>query len=149
MPISLQNLSIGNAKNILASLVFGTKDVLGVDIGNYAIKVVQIQIDRGGPRLKAWGRLQMDMKQDAAPEERKQQCVNQLRAFLIQNGIQGAHAATSISGNSVIVRYVKFPRLTKDELRATLPTEAEPFIPFDIKDVQLGFHILGEVVEEG
>lgn len=149
MALSLQNLSIGNAKDILASLLIGSKEVLGVDIGSYAIKVVQIEMDRGGPRLKAWGRLQMEIKQDASPEERKQQCVNQLRAFLIQNGIQGAHAATSISGNSVIVRYVKFPRLTKDELRATLPTEAEPFIPFDIKDVQLGFHILGEVVEEG
>jgi type IV pilus assembly protein PilM len=31
----------------------------------------------------------------------------------------------------------------------TLPIEAEPFIPFDIKEVNLGAHILGEVVEEG
>jgi type IV pilus assembly protein PilM len=47
------------------------------------------------------------------------------------------------------VRYVKFPRLTKSELTATLATEAEPFIPFDINEVQLGFHILNEIVEEG
>src|SRR5262249_24587687 len=103
----------------------------------------------GAPRLKAWGRLQLDFKQETSMDERKQASINALRAFLIQKGIQAQHAATSISGNSVIVRYVKFPRLTKDELRATLPTEAEPFIPFDIKDVTLGFHILGEIVEEG
>jgi type IV pilus assembly protein PilM len=30
-----------------------------------------------------------------------------------------------------------------------LATEAEPFIPFDINEVQLGFHILNEIVEEG
>src|SRR6202030_1211288 len=58
-------------------------------------------------------------------------------------------AATALSGNSVIVRYVKFPRLTKSELQATLAPEAEPFIPFDINEVQLGFHILSEIVEDG
>ncbi|UPT76173.1 MAG: type IV pilus assembly protein PilM [Elusimicrobiota bacterium] len=57
--------------------------------------------------------------------------------------------ATALSGNSVIVRYVKFPRLTKNELMSTLATEAEPFIPFDINEVQLGFHILAEIVEDG
>jgi type IV pilus assembly protein PilM len=133
----------------MASLFLGPKDILGVDIGSYAIKVAHIELGGGSARLRAWGRLQLDVRPESSPEEKKQQCINQLRGFLIQNGIQVPHAATSISGNSVIVRYVKFPRLTKEELRATLPTEAEPFIPFDIKDVQLGFHILGEVVEEG
>lgn len=127
----------------------GPKDVVGVDIGSDSIKVVAFEIAGAKKRLKAWGHLPLDPKPDASPEEKKQQAINLLRAFLIQKGVQIKHAATSISGNAVIVRYVKFPRLTKDELWATLPTEAEPFIPFDIKDVQLGFHILGEIVEEG
>jgi len=149
MPISFGKLSVTDAKSLVASLFTGPKEILGIDIGSYAIKVVHIQASGGVPRLKAWGRLQLDFKQEMAAEEKKQQSINLLRAFLIQKGIQVQHAATSISGNAVIVRYVKFPRLTKDELWATLPTEAEPFIPFDIKDVQLGFHILGEIVEEG
>ena len=100
-------------------------------------------------QLKAWGHLPIEAKPDASPDERKQQTINQLRAFLIQRAMPVNHAATAISGNSVIVRYVKFPLLTKSELRTTLATEAEPFIPFDIKDVQLSFHILAEVIEEG
>ncbi|MBI4423321.1 MAG: type IV pilus assembly protein PilM [Elusimicrobia bacterium] len=127
----------------------GTRDVLGVDIGSHSIKVALIKPEGGQLHLKAWGLLPLDLNPEASPEQKKQQAVNLLRAFLIQKGIQVKEAATSISGNSVIVRYVKFPKLNKDELWATLATEAEPFIPFDIKDVQLGFHILGDLVEEG
>lgn len=140
---------VGKAKSALTSIFLGSREVLGVDMGSYAVKAVLLQGEGAGLQLKAWGYLPLDPKPDASAEEKKQQTVNLLRAFLIQKGIQTKHAAAAISGNAVIVRYVKFPRLTKEELWATLPTEAEPFIPFDIKDVQLGFHILGEMIEEG
>ncbi|MDE2292705.1 MAG: pilus assembly protein PilM, partial [Elusimicrobia bacterium] len=132
-----------------ASFLFGPSELIGVDIGNYAVKIAHLVRDGKGLTLKAWGYAPIDAKTDASPEERRQQTVNRLRALLIEKGVQLKHAATAISGNAVIVRYVKFPQLTKDELRATLATEAEPFIPFDINDVHLGFHILGELVEEG
>ena len=136
-------------KKNLSNLLIGPKDVLGLDIGSYAVKAVHLKEDAGELRLKAWGYLPLDVKPEATPEEKKVQTVNALRAFLIEKGIGTKDAATSLSGNSVIVRYVKFPRLTKAELSSTLATEAEPFIPFDINDVQLGFHILAEIVEEG
>ena len=75
--------------------------------------------------------------------------ISALRAFFLEKGVKVKNVSTSLSGNAVIVRYVKFPRLTKLELLSTLATEAEPFIPFDINEVQLGFHILSEIVEDG
>ena len=145
----LKGIGLQKIKDRLGSIFSGPKDVLGVDIGSYAVKVLWLKDEGGGTRLKAWGHLPIEAKPDASPDERKQQTINQLKAFLIQKSLPIKRAATAISGNSVIVRYVKFPALTKSELRATLATEAEPFIPFDIKDVQLSFHILGEAVEEG
>ena len=133
----------------LTELFLGPQDVLGIDIGSYSVKVVQIKAEANVPVLKTWGYLPLNPKPEATPEERKTQTVNALRAFLIEKGLKIKETATSLSGNSVIVRYVKFPRLTRAELSATLATEAEPFIPFDINEVQLGFHILNEVVEEG
>jgi len=135
-------------KGLTAAFV-GPRYVLGVDIGNYAVKVILILEEGGALALKAWGHLPVSAKPEASPEEKRVQTVNALRAFLIEKGIKLKEAATSLSGNSVIVRYVKFPRLTKTELSATLLTEAEPFIPFDINEVQLGFHILSELVEDG
>src|SRR5579885_1579973 len=127
----------------------GPQDVVGIDIGVYALKVVEFRQEGGMLRLKSWGHIELKPKPEASPEEKKGYTINELRAFLIKKGIRVKEAATSLSGNSVIVRYVKFPRLTRSELSATLMTEAEPFIPFDINEVQLGFHILGELLEDG
>ena len=133
----------------LAGLFRGPKDIVGIDVGAYAVKVVFFQLESGAVLLKAWGHLPLAAKLDASPDEKKIVVINALRAFFIEKGIKVKEAATALSGNAVIVRYVKFPLLTKNELQATLATEAEPFIPFDINEVQLGFHILSEIMEDG
>jgi type IV pilus assembly protein PilM len=133
----------------LAEMFLGPKDVVGVDVGSYAVKVVLFKLEAGAYHLKAWGHLPLGAKVDAGPDEKKIAVVNALRAFFIEKGVKVKDVSTALSGNAVIVRYVKFPRLTKLELMSTLATEAEPFIPFDINEVQLGFHILSEIVEDG
>lgn len=133
----------------LAEMFLGPKDVVGVDVGSYSVKVVQFKLEAGAWVLKAWGNLPLGAKAEAGPDEKKTAVINALRAFFIEKGVKVKEASTALSGNSVIVRYVKFPRLTRNELQATLATEAEPFIPFDINEVQLGFHILAEIVEDG
>lgn len=134
----------------LGALFWGPTDVLAVDMGSFAVKAVLLVNEAGKPKLKAWGYLPLDLKADATPDERKTKTVNALRAFMIEKNVTVKDVSTALSGNSVIVRYVKFPRLTRGELAATIATEAEPFIPFDINDVQLGFHIINDtLVEEG
>jgi type IV pilus assembly protein PilM len=133
----------------LASLFLGHKEILAVDIGAYAVKTALIIEEGGGLVLKAWGYLELPNKPEVTPEEKKTAAINKLRGWMIEKGIKIKETATALSGNSVIVRYVKFPRLTKSELSSTLATEAEPFIPFDINEVHLGFHILNEIVEDG
>jgi type IV pilus assembly protein PilM len=133
----------------LGEMFLGPKDVVAVDIGSYSVKVVLLKQEGAALHLKSWGHLPISAKSEASPDERKIAVINSLRAFIIEKGLKVREAATALSGNAVIVRYVKFPRLTKTELQATLATEAEPFIPFDINEVQLGFHILSEIVEEG
>lgn len=133
----------------LGALFLGPQDILAVDLGSYAIKIISLKEEGGSYTLRDWGYLPLNIKPEASPEDRKAQTINALKAHMIEKGVKIKEAATAVSGNSVIVRYVKFPRLTRSELSATLTTEAEPFIPFDINEVQLGFHILGELVEEG
>jgi type IV pilus assembly protein PilM len=145
----LKNIDIKALKEKALSLVIGPKDVIGIDIGSYAVKLVLLGEEKGVQKLKAWGHLPLEIGPETTPEERQQQVVNKIKAFMIQKGIQVKQAAVAVSGNAVIVRYVKFPLLTRNELRATIATEAEPFIPFDINEVHLGFHILNEIVEEG
>ncbi|MEE8425002.1 MAG: type IV pilus assembly protein PilM [Elusimicrobiota bacterium] len=145
----LKNIDLKGIKEKVTGFFMGPTDLIGIDVGSYAVKVAILKAEQGKLKLETWGHLPLESKPDASPEEKQQQTVSVLKAFLIQKGVQLKYAAVAVSGNSVIVRYVKFPLLTKKELTVTLPTEAEPFIPFDINEVQLSFHILEELVEEG
>ncbi|MCK5219806.1 type IV pilus assembly protein PilM, partial [bacterium] len=64
-------------------------------------------------------------------------------------GIRTKNVATAISGDSVIVRYVKLPYMSEDELKNVITYEAEQYIPLAIDLVVLDFEILGELEEEG
>jgi type IV pilus assembly protein PilM len=133
----------------LMKLISPPKDIVGIDIGNYSIKIACFGKDKSGVRLTAWGHIPLNFKPDVPPDVKKVQIGQEIKTFLNKKGVSAQCAATSISGNAVIVRYVKLPKLTKKELSLTISVEAEPFIPFDIKDVYLTCYILNEIMEEG
>lgn len=140
---------IKSAVTELAGPLLGSSELLAVDIGSHAIKVLGLKPEKGGLVVSLWGHIPLDPAGEATPEEKKKRAGKLLKDFLSSKKASGRRAATSVSGNAVIVRYVKLPFLSKTELAKVLPTEAEPFIPFDIKEVQLSCHILGETTEEG
>ncbi|MGQ0644019.1 MAG: type IV pilus assembly protein PilM [Elusimicrobiota bacterium] len=131
--------------------MFKSTDALGVDLGSTSIKIVQIKGPPGKRSLIRWAYLPLP---NASPEvpgpDRKTQAVKLLQDFMGKQKKNSVKAAVfSVSGNSVIVRYVKFPKMSKDDLAKTIQFEAEPYIPFAIAEVNIGFHVLGDLVEEG
>ena len=130
-------------------MLFPPKDVIGIDIGNYSVKLVCLTEEKKVVRLKDWGYIPLSIKADTTPEEKKSIISEEIKTYLKKKGIQTRYAATAISGNSVIVRYVKLPKLSKKGLAMTISVEAEPFIPFDIKDVNLTYYILNDTSDEG
>ncbi|HOI42144.1 MAG TPA: type IV pilus assembly protein PilM [Elusimicrobiales bacterium] len=133
----------------LIKRIFPPKDVVGIDIGSYSVKIVCFTEEKKELKLKDWGYIPLSFKPDVPPEERRLAIAQEIRTHLKKKGVSARYAAVSISGNAVIVRYVKFPKLTRKELDLTLSVEAEPFIPFDIKDVDLTCYILNDTIEEG
>jgi len=127
------------------------KEVVGVDIGSYSVKVVQLissnnrwSLDRFASKT-----IVFPNQPEMNPVERKQIAIEAIKNIIQEQKITAKDAVTSVSGNSVIVRYVKFPKHTREELSQTIQFEAEPFIPFPIQDVNIGFHILGDAMENG
>ena len=133
----------------LIKKIFPPKDVVGIDIGSYSVKIVCFTEEKKELKLKDWGYIPLSFRSDVPPEERRLAIAQEIRTHLKKKGVSARYAAVSISGNAVIVRYVKFPKLSRKELDLTLSVEAEPFIPFDIKDVDLTCYILNDTVEEG
>ncbi|MFC2048998.1 type IV pilus assembly protein PilM, partial [Elusimicrobiota bacterium] len=86
--------------------------------------------------------------EDKSPEERKLIYIDVLKSLISQNKFTTKNVAVSISGSSVIVRFVKFPKMTPAELKKTLPFEAEPHIPFNIDEVDMDTQIIRDIDEE-
>ncbi|MFN0116965.1 MAG: type IV pilus assembly protein PilM [Elusimicrobiota bacterium] len=125
-----------------------SKETLGIDLGSTSLKIVQIS----NRRVVRWVYKELDPKlcsPEVSPQERYSALTELLKQTLLEQKKCPKTGAISVSGNSVIVRYVKFPKLPPEELEKTIQFEAEPYIPFAIPEVNMGFHILGDVLEDG
>jgi len=137
-------------KNLkLPSISFlASRESIGIDMGSSCLKIVQLS----GNKVVRWWMKELDIKTigpEASPQDRGVALTQLIQEFLAEDKKGPRKASISVSGNSVIVRYVKLPKLSKAELEKTIQFEAEPYIPFAIPEVHMSFHILGDVVEEG
>jgi type IV pilus assembly protein PilM len=127
------------------------QDLIGIDIGTCTIKLVCLKKSGSQWSLVRWGIIPYaeEIPLDTPLIDRRMQAVSALQNYLRSADFPTKKAVTSVSGNSVIVRYVKMAKTSASELAKSIKFEAEPYIPFNIDEVNLGFSILGDVVENG
>jgi len=143
-----------NLKSIIDKItqIQKSKDTIGIDIGATSIKFAQIKKAGETFEISLCKSVEnpptLSMAAELTPEL-KEEVIKNIKQTISKEGIKTRSAATSIMGNSVIVRYVKFPKMSPDELAKSLRFEAEEFVPFDISDVYLCTEIIRDVEEEG
>ncbi len=122
---------------------FYRKEIVGLDIGSGAIKLVQLKKTKQGYILKKFGVLPIDPELivDGAVMDAGQ-VVSAIRELVGRESLRTKNVAMSVSGHSVIVKKIALPLMTEDELQESIKWEAEQFIPFDINDVNIDAHIL-------
>ncbi|WP_136526618.1 type IV pilus biogenesis protein PilM [Geomonas ferrireducens] len=119
------------------------KDIVGVDVGSSAVKLVQLRPSKGGYQLVKIGILPLPA--EAIVDNTlmdSSSIVETVRQLLTTLGVKAKEAACSISGNSVIIRKISLPVMPVEELEDQIHWEAEQYIPFDINDVNVDFQIL-------
>ncbi|MFH1858596.1 MAG: type IV pilus assembly protein PilM [Candidatus Omnitrophota bacterium] len=137
--IAFPKLSLPFGKNPKRSL----QSTCGLDIGNHSVKWLELQ---GDEQLEVVG-----FNLATIDKERGRHGV----LIALREAVKGSGGGTtrriygSLSGHSVIARYVHFPRMTRDELYSHIEVEADKYIPFNIKDVILDCYILEERKEDG
>jgi len=128
-------------------------DVVGLDIGSKNIKILYFKSTaKNKYKLEKWSILPLPdniVSPEILPETRNPVIVDTIKSFFSKNKTVPKDVAISVSGSSIVVRYIKLPIMTKEELEKSINVEAEPYIPFPIAEVNLGFDIVGEVIDEG
>jgi type IV pilus assembly protein PilM len=126
--------------------VFKKKNhLIGLDIGSKTIKAGEIIETRSGNRLENFGVI--DLSPGFIMEgmiKEPEAVADSIRQLLSEQQIKEQNVAISIGGYSVIVKKIIMDMMEEDQLQANIHFEAEQYIPFDINDVNIDFHIQGE-----
>ena len=129
--------------------LFGSKSVIGVDIGSHAIKAVEVV--PAGSRYRVLHSGMGDTPQGSVKEGvvvEPQGVGAAIRGVLASSGIKASRVVSAVGGQAVIVRELKLPPMSEEELKQAARFEAERYIPYGVKEVNMDFDIIGETIEE-
>jgi len=100
------------------------KKTIGIDIGSHSLKLIELEEQKGRIKLTKCAikplskeGIELDFKKLISSAKPSHRSVN-----------------ISLSGPSVVVRYIEMPPMKKDELRSAIKFEAEKYIPFKIDE---------------
>ncbi|MBM4345378.1 MAG: type IV pilus assembly protein PilM [Deltaproteobacteria bacterium] len=126
------------------------KPAVGLDIGTSSIKLAHLKETSKGPQLLAFDTMVLppDTIKDGvilnAPE-----LVRRLQDLFASNKVRERRVAVSLSGHSVIIKKIALPEMSQAELDEQIQWEAEQYIPFDIKDVNVDYEIINPRAGQG
>jgi type IV pilus assembly protein PilM len=127
-------------------LFSGSKKIVGLDIGSSSIKLAEVISSSHGYILNQF--LQIPLPRGIIVEGvlvDVRELSLKLKEIFKNSGLRGRGIATSLSGNSVIVKKVTFAQMEEAELRDLIRDEGGKYLPFDnMDDVNYDFQILGD-----
>ena len=127
----------------VVSLLTPRRQLVGLDIGSSAIKLVQLKESKGRYFLKKFGvkPLEPEVIVDGTVMD-EGRVVSAIRELFDEFGVKNKLVAISISGHAVIVKKITLPPMPDEELEGQVKLAAEQYIPFDINEVNIDFHVL-------
>ena len=126
------------------------KNLVGVDIGASAIKVVQLKESRKRFSVVKYGYAPLPPQTIVDGHVMSAGVVTEsLQRVFHDNKITQRDVAIGVYGQSVIVRKITVPMMTAEELEEQISWEAEQHIPFDIKVMSIDYEVLRRRPEAG
>lgn len=122
-----------------------SNQLVGLDIGSSYIKVAEIKNTPKGQVLKKFG---LEKTPPGAIVEGRIENMDGvakvIRTLFKKNKIKEKHVAISTGGHSVVIKTITTAKAPEKELHESIHSEAEQYIPYDIDDVNIDYHVLGE-----
>ena len=104
------------------------KSVVGLDLGRQVVKAVEIRLDGGEPVIAGFGQAEVGIGEDRSEA---------IQRVLTEGKFKTKNVVTSVSGQSVVVRYITMPQMSDAELAQAIHFESDKYLPFDAEEVQL------------
>jgi type IV pilus assembly protein PilM len=103
------------------------KSVVGLDLGRQVVKAVEISMDGPEPVITGFASAEFG-------ESGRAEAIGEVFA---KGKFGTKNVVTSVSGQSVVVRYITMPRMSDAELSQAILFESDKYLPFAAEDVQI------------
>jgi type IV pilus assembly protein PilM len=105
-----------------------SKSVVGLDLGSSVVKAVEISLEGPEPVVTGFKRVEIPQGGNQA----------EAVATVFREGkFKSKRVVTSVSGQSVVVRYVPMVKMSDAELKQAIRFETDKYLPFELDEVVL------------
>jgi type IV pilus assembly protein PilM len=125
----------------------GEKSLVGLDIGSYSVKAVELKSKKkGAEELYEVKKIGYELlPHDAIVEGTiidSAAVVETIRMIFDENKITNRNVVISVSGNSVIIKKISLPSMDTEELAESIIWEAKHNIPYPYEETNVDYAIL-------
>ncbi len=131
-----------------------TGSMVGLDIGADLIKVVEAKAGRDGITVTGLGLAPTPQGAFENGAVADAQAIGKaVKALLSESGIKGKKVVVSVSGQSstmpsLVIRVIKVPNMSEEELKETMKWEVEKQVPFAPTEIVMDFQKLEKIGQD-
>jgi type IV pilus assembly protein PilM len=122
-----------------APSVLTAENVLGVDLGSHTLKLLRLRIRPSGAVAVvdyAEQEVASRLAEAKSDEERLEVYGHALQALVRERGLTGSPCALSLSGGTVLLRFLRLPRKYRVDLETGIPDDAKAHLPFEAREAR-------------
>ncbi len=124
------------------------RTILGIDIGSYWIKVLELDLTGTDPQIKKLIKKQLPPEM-RKPERDPKAVAKLIKECLDENDISSSDTVIMVSGPQVFIRRITMPPMPKEELDEVIPFEATKQVSFSVDQLEVDYIIVGEKDVDG
>ena len=121
---------------------FGHKDVIGLDIGSYAVKTVHLSKARNNWAVTSAAIVEISLEGADNPKRQEANTVRAIQNCLRIIPTRTNLAVCSVGGPEVAIRNFDFPVLQPEEMEKALMLEARQVCPFTTTDIVVDYNLV-------
>jgi len=120
----------------------GRKELVGVDIGSHAVKVVQLRQSSRGWLVYAAGIADISDKGSDTAARKETNCIRAIHNCFHLSGVKTKLAVCGVGGAEVAIRNFEFPAVPAEEVDRAILLEAKQVCPFKTDQIAVDYRVI-------
>ena len=132
----------------IKTIVASNANPIGVDFGSDCLRMVQLQIADGEPRIIAAASADVPAHVRNDPAARASFFAETARDLLVQGKFKGRQAILALPAAQMYIQHLRIPKMDEEAMKKALPWEARGKIPIDPSHALLRHTVAGEIYQD-